>query len=73
MKRTGVRRAGNPYVAYDVAGTGNGVTGRIEAPAHGESRRQQLLPGPTATTPALDPTCGGIGRVIADPTRTGDG
>jgi hypothetical protein len=38
--RAGVRRAGNPPAAYDVAG----------------GRRQQRLPGPTATAPALDPT-----------------
>jgi Transposase zinc-binding domain len=29
-------------------------------------------PPPTAGAPALDPTFGGIGRVIADPTRTAD-
>ena len=58
MKRAGVRSAGNPHAAYDVAGVGNGVTGRIEAPADGESCRQQLLPVPTATAPALDPTGG---------------
>ena len=34
--------------------------GRTEAPAYGESRRQQLLPGPTATAPALDPTTEGF-------------
>ena len=29
---------------------------RTEAPALGESRRQQLLPLPASTAPALDPT-----------------
>ena len=29
---------------------------KTEAPARGESRRQQLLPLPTSTAPALDPT-----------------
>ena len=29
---------------------------RAEAPARGESRRQQLLPEPTATAPVFDPT-----------------
>jgi hypothetical protein len=43
--RAGVRRAGNPPAAYDVAG----------------GRRQQRLPGPTATAPALDPTCERLG------------
>ena len=56
MRRAGVRSAGNPHAAYDVAGVGNGVAGRIEAPADGESCRQQLLPVPTATAPAPDPT-----------------
>ena len=46
MKRAGVRSAGNPHAAYDVAGVGNGVTGRIEAPADGESRRQTATPRP---------------------------
>jgi RNA-directed DNA polymerase len=39
MKRAGVRSAGNPHAAYDVAGVGNGVRGRTEAPANGESCR----------------------------------
>ena len=43
-KRAGVRRAGNPHAAYDVAGAGNGTMERTEAPAEGESRRQQLPP-----------------------------
>ena len=46
MKRAGVRSAGNPHAAYDVAGVGNGVTERTEAPAYGESRRQTATPRP---------------------------
>ena len=60
MKPTGKRSAGNPHAAFDAAGAGNGAMGRTEAPAYGESRRQQLLPGPTATAPALDPTTEGF-------------
>jgi hypothetical protein len=33
---------------------------------------KRLLPGPTATAPVLDPTCGGAGRVTAGSTRTPD-
>ena len=33
MKRAGVRSAGNPHAAYDVAEAGDGVKGRSEAPA----------------------------------------
>ena len=47
----------------------DGLRHRLMAKAAGK----QLLPGPTTTAPALDPTCGGIGRVIADSTRTADG
>ena len=45
-----------PHAACDVAGAGNGDMVRTEVPALGESRRQQLLPLPTSTAPALDPT-----------------
>jgi len=38
-KQVGARSAGNLHAACDVAGVGNGVKGRIEAPADGESRR----------------------------------
>ena len=54
--RTGARFAGNPHVACEVEGAGNGDMVGTEAPARGESRRQQLLPLPTSTAPALDPT-----------------
>ena len=37
-------------------GAGNGDMVRTEAPALGESRRQQLLPLPLSTAPAPDPT-----------------
>jgi len=37
---------GNPHAGFDEAGVGNGATGRIEAPAEGESCRQLLLPAP---------------------------
>jgi hypothetical protein len=43
-KRTGKPSAGNLHAGFDVAGAGNGAMGRIEAPAHGESRRKQRLP-----------------------------
>ena len=46
--------AGNPHAAYDMAGVGNGVKGRTEAPEHGESLRP--LPVPVTTAPAFDPT-----------------
>ena len=35
VKRIGMRRAGNPRAAYDVAEVGNGVMRRIEAPEDG--------------------------------------
>ena len=44
MKRAGARSAGNLHAACDVEGTGNGVKGRTEAPAPGESRRQTATP-----------------------------
>lgn len=43
-KQVGARSAGNPHAACDEAGAGNGVTGRTEAPADGESRRQTATP-----------------------------
>ena len=55
-KCAGARSAGNPHVACEEAGAGNGDMIRTEAPAFGESRRQQLLPLPESTAPALDPT-----------------
>ena len=55
QKCAGARSAGNPHAACDAAGAGNGDMVRTEAPALGESRRQQLLPLPTSTAPALDP------------------
>ena len=58
-KCAGARFAGNPHVACEVEGAGNGDMVGTEAPARGGSRRQQLLPLPTSTAPALDPT--GIG------------
>ena len=60
MKCAGTRSAGNPHAACDVAGSGNGAMGRTEAPVLGESRWQQLLPGPTATAPDPDPTRGTV-------------
>ena len=36
----------HPHAACDVAEAGNGVTGRTEAPADGESRRQTATPRP---------------------------
>jgi len=35
MKLTGKPNVGNPHVGFDEAGTGNGSTERIEAPAKG--------------------------------------
>ena len=61
-KCAGTRSAGNPHAACDVAGPGNGATVRTEAPVLGESRRQLLLPGPTATVPGPDPTHGSTRR-----------
>ena len=46
MKRAGVRSAGNPHAAYDVAEAGNGVKGRTEAPGDGESLRPTATPRP---------------------------
>jgi hypothetical protein len=43
-KCAGARSAGNPHAACDAAGAGNGDMVRTEAPALGESCRQQLLP-----------------------------
>ena len=43
---------------------GNRVVGRTEAPTRGKSRRQQLLPLPTSTAPALDPTKGSLSRYL---------
>ncbi len=56
------RSAGNPHAAYDVAGAGNRIKVRSEAPASCESRRQQLIPMPKVTAPALDPTQRGVWR-----------
>ena len=61
MKRAGVRRAGNPHAAYDVAGVGNGVTGRTEAPACGESRRQTATPRPYGYRASFRPYLRGLG------------
>ena len=44
VKRAGVRSAGNPHAAYDVAEVGNGVVRRIEAPDNGESLRLTATP-----------------------------
>ncbi len=55
-KCAGARSAGNLHAACDEEGAGNGDMVRTEAPALGESCRQQLLPLPTSTAPALDPT-----------------
>jgi hypothetical protein len=49
--------AGNPHVRFDERGRETKPTARIEAPVRRESRRQQLLPAPTATAPVLDSTC----------------
>ena len=46
MERAGVRSAGNPHAAYDVAEAGNGVKGRIEAPENGENLRPTATPRP---------------------------
>ena len=46
MKRAGVRSAGNPHAAYDVAEAGDGVKGRTEAPEDGESLRPTATPRP---------------------------
>ena len=56
QKCAGARSAGNPHAACDAAGAGNGDMVRTEAPALGESRRQQLLPLSLSTVPAPDPT-----------------
>ena len=51
----GKRSAGNPQAAFDVAGTGNGVTaGRTEARFSKGDRRSHRKP--VATAPVLDPT-----------------
>ncbi len=56
QKCAGARSAGNPHAACDAAGGGNGDMVRTEAPALGESRRQQLLSLSLSTAPAPDPT-----------------
>ena len=71
-KCAGARFAGNPHVACEVEGAGNGDTVRTEAPALGESRRQQLLPLPKSTAPALDPTRRELGIVQRHLTPIGD-
>lgn len=46
---------------------------QTEAPTLGESRRQQLLPQPNATAPALDPTAGpdGLDELVVSESVTG--
>ena len=56
MISTESRDAGKPHVRFDERGRGNAARNEIEAPASGESRRQQRLPRSKAGAPPLDST-----------------
>ena len=51
MISTESRNAGKPHVRFDERGRGNAARNEIEAPASGESRRQQRLPRSKAGAP----------------------
>ncbi len=55
MKCVGTRSAGNPHVACDVAGAGNGIT-NIPSRARRGKTRIQTRDVLSVTAPALDPT-----------------
>lgn len=61
LERAGVRSAGNPHAAYDVAEVGGGVKGRIEAPEHGESLRLTATPRPCGHRASFRPYLRGGG------------
>jgi hypothetical protein len=52
-KQTGKRNAGNPHVAFDVAGVGNVA---MVAGMRASAKVLASPPGPTARAPVLDPT-----------------
>jgi hypothetical protein len=55
MKQTGERNAGNPHVAFDVAGAGNGFTNELVR--HSQRKRGETdRPDLRNTAPVLDPT-----------------
>lgn len=52
-KQTGKRNAGNPHVAFDVAGAGNVA---MVAGLRASAKVLESPPAPTACAPVLDPT-----------------
>ena len=67
MKQAGVRSAGNPHAAYDVAEAGNGVKGRTEAPGDGESLRPTATSRPCGYRASFRPYLRGRGDSDATP------